>query len=379
MADHFESDEWRRINETLSGDPVRYGFPERIGGSVLIGSFNIRKLGDPENRTDGDWEFLARVCAQFDLLAVQEVMSDLGGLRRLRERIAACIGGDSEGFAAVVSDETGAFAGERGLQERLGFIYRWPIVERMEIASDLTYDRSKTFATLVDNSAQMIDALQDADGDARRFRPPFFVTFARQPHAVAFRVHATEPYEIMAVNAHLIYGNYIDDRRQEFTALMDLLKSRLAESEDSNLILMGDLNLDFDNPETDRERIDKQIKQLNDDLTDGGPHINFPFLDKHKGHDEVFRTNARMNQTYDHIGLFAHDPRLPSCDRNEAMPQSPEGPDYGVFNFMSLFSEALLGKQWNELNDDERKGLWKKSEHSVSDHLPLWLRLPITE
>ncbi|WP_420621188.1 hypothetical protein [Candidatus Poriferisodalis sp.] len=34
----------------------------------------------PENRTDGDWEFLARMRAQFDLLAVQEVMSDLGGL-----------------------------------------------------------------------------------------------------------------------------------------------------------------------------------------------------------------------------------------------------------------------------------------------------------
>ena len=251
-------------------------------------------------------------------------MSDLAGLRRLRDGIAAHVDGETEGFAAVVSDETGAFAGERGLQERLGFLYRWPLVQRREIASDLTYDRTKTFATLVDHSDQLIDALRDAGGDPASFRPGFFVTFARQPHAAAFRIGATRPYEIMAVNAHLIYGDYIDDRRQEFTALMDILKGRLA---DSNLILTGDLNLDFDNPDTDRERIDNQMKELNADLADGGPHVNFPFLDPHQGHDEVFRTNARQNQTFDHIRLFAHDPRLPSYDRNEHMPvsQTPNG------------------------------------------------------
>lgn len=379
MADHFEVDEWRRISERLSAEPARYGFPERTESSVLIGSFNIRKLGNPENRTDGDWEFLARVCAQFDLLGVQEVMSDLAGLRRLRDGIAAHVEGDSEGFAAVVSDETGAFAGERGLQERLGFLYRWPVVERREIASDLTYDRTKTFATLVDHSDQLIDALRDANGDPASFRPGFFVTFARQPHAAAFRIGAKRPYEIMAVNAHLIYGDYIDDRRQEFTALMDILKGRLAESDESNLILMGDLNLDFDNPNTDRKRIDREIKELNVDLTDSGAHINFPFLDPHQGRDEVFRTNARQNQTYDHIGLFAHDERLPTYDRNQTMPQSDDGPDYGVFDFMSLFSEALLDKPWNELSNNERKSLWHKSEFSVSDHMPLWLRLPIPD
>jgi len=183
----------------------------------------------------------------------------------------------------------------------------------------------------------------------------------------------------MAVNAHLIFGDRIDDRRREFNALMDILKSRLAEDEHINLILMGDLNLDFDNPDNDRARIDKQIKQLNEDLAEGAPHINFPFLDPHRGHGEVFRTNARMNETYDHIGLFANDSRLPSYDRNETMPEAPEGPDYGVFNFMNLFGEALLDRPWDELSGDERKGLLRKSEHSISDHLPLWFRLPISD
>ena len=128
----------------------------------------------------------------------------------------------------------------------------------------------------------------------------------------------------------------------------------------------------------DRARVDEQIKNVTASLTDSGSHINFPFLDIHKSCDEVCRTNARLNQTYDHIGLFAHDPRLPSYDRNEQMPQAPEGPDYGVFDFMTLFSEAIYDKTWTELTDTERKALWKKTEHSVSDHMPLWLRLPLT-
>ena len=99
MADHFLPEEWQRINGRLDEDPDRYGFPQRRDGSALLGSFNIRKLGDPDNRSDGDWEFLARVCAQFDLLGVQEIMSDLAGLRRLREELAKHVESGSEGFA----------------------------------------------------------------------------------------------------------------------------------------------------------------------------------------------------------------------------------------------------------------------------------------
>ncbi len=377
MTNRFDQDEWKRINETLDREPERYGFPARRDGSVLLGSFNIRKLGDPGNRTDDEWRFLAKICAQFDLLAIQEIMSDLSGLRRLREELPKQED-HSDSFAAVVSDETGAFAGDRGLRERLGFIYRWSAVERMEIASDLTYDRTKTFETLVENAEKLKEALDACDGDLSEFDPRFFVTFARQPHGVAFRIRDARPnpYEFMAVNAHLIFGDRISERRQEFTALMELLRSRFANDVE-NLILMGDLNLDFDDPDRDRARVDNEIKQLGASLTDSGSHINFPFLDKHKGHDGVFRTNARRKETYDHIGLFAHDQRLPACEINGDLALAPEGPDYGVFDFMALFSEAIYGKGWDDLTEPERDGLLKKIEHRVSDHMPLWLRLPL--
>ena len=47
-----------------------------------LGSFNIRKLGASRSRNSDTWEFLANVCRSVDLLAVQEIMDDLSGLRQ---------------------------------------------------------------------------------------------------------------------------------------------------------------------------------------------------------------------------------------------------------------------------------------------------------
>ena len=73
----FTDAEWRTIRKLMQGQPSRYGLPERVYGSALIGSFNIRKLGARESRDDSVWEWLAVVCRRFDLLAIQEVLDDL--------------------------------------------------------------------------------------------------------------------------------------------------------------------------------------------------------------------------------------------------------------------------------------------------------------
>ena len=58
--------------------------------------------------------------------------------------------------------------------------------------------------------------------------------------------------------------------------------------------------------------------------------------------------------------------------------QSAWGPDYGVFDFTDLFSIALnKGKALKELTKAESRAFIKRFEHSVSDHMPIWLRLPL--
>ncbi len=80
MATQFSSAEWDLIRAKLRADPKRYGLPQRVYGSVLLGSFNIRKMGNTRNRSADTWEFLADICRSFDLVAVQEIMDNLEGL-----------------------------------------------------------------------------------------------------------------------------------------------------------------------------------------------------------------------------------------------------------------------------------------------------------
>lgn len=388
----FTVAEWKRIEDELAANPDRDGFPQREYGSVLLGSFNVRKLGAVRGRSKRTWEFLARICKQFDLVAIQEVMDDLGGMRLLME----LLGPD---FEMIVSDKTGAFPGEPGLGERLAFVYNRRAVLRTEVATDITFDRSKILSTLIENRDDVHDALdpmvayekklaawQESRKGRRPPRPkvrlPTFLAFIRAPFCVSFEIPGhpgTEPYRFMGVNAHLYFGNFMDDRRQEFDALMNWIVGRVNENDATyypNFILFGDLNLDYDNPDRDRDRVERHLKRFDGESADG-VRVNFPFLDPHPGRTTVFRTNARLTETFDQIGLFFRDRRFPACDVNEDMGTHPEGPDYGVFDFVDLFSRAVLKKPFVRLKKEEKASFVKRFEHKVSDHLPLWIRLPL--
>ena len=87
MSAHFSQSEWQKITQLfdkISNDPQlaeSFGLPEQRDGSVVIGSFNIRKLGGVGKRTPESWEFLTKIIKRFDLMAVQEVMDDSSGLK----------------------------------------------------------------------------------------------------------------------------------------------------------------------------------------------------------------------------------------------------------------------------------------------------------
>ena len=135
------------------------------------------------------------------------------------------------------------------------------------------------------------------------------------------------------------------------------------------------LNPDYNYSARDWKRIEDRIKSFNSELE--GANVNFPFLDAHPGREEVFRTNAQLTETFDQIGLFNRDPRLPAYTDNASMGVNPQGPDYGVFEFGNLFSEALMGRPYLKLSARKMASFVSRFEHKVSDHLPLWIRLPL--
>ncbi|MEN8213940.1 MAG: endonuclease/exonuclease/phosphatase [Pseudomonadota bacterium] len=409
----FTADEWQKIRDRLNADPQRYGLPGRVYGSAVLASANIRKLGARDKRDIHTWRFLADVFSHFDLLAVQEVLEDMEGLRHLEELMG-------EDFGMVVSDTTGSFPNEGGLAERLAFIFNWTIVNRKEMVTDVTFDRTKVLEVIEEEG----DAIQDAVEEARQNREyrkklksyqkklekfqaeggrepqkprlpvkmPAFLTFIRTPFGVTFEIRGhpgAERYTFMAINAHLYYGNFIDDRRQEFDALMNWIMGRVQECDEGdamNILLLGDLNLDFDNPENDRKRISELIEELN---RTGGREVNvyFPFLHPHPQRSEQqlmgsdgrpLKSNARLSETFDQVGFFSRDERLKQL-KNEDAGKAERGPDFGVFDFVNLFSEALQGKPFEELDKEQRKAFVKRFEDNVSDHMPLWFRIPLPD
>ena len=96
----FTGDEWGTIFEELKANSKAYGLPDRVPGSATLASFNIRKLGKVENRSDETWKFLGTVCNRYDIIAIQETMDDMDGVKRLMEEMDV-------DFRLICSDKTG--------------------------------------------------------------------------------------------------------------------------------------------------------------------------------------------------------------------------------------------------------------------------------
>jgi hypothetical protein len=273
------------------------------------------------------------------------------------------------------------------------------------MASDITYDRSEIARNLYENwddySAAWIAhtkklkaweekvAKRKAAGKKKPPRPaielPHFVSFIRQPHSVSFRIPGTggaAPYEFLVVNAHLLFGEDPVERELEFWALIEWLTVRAKKADTlyhPNLLLLGDCNLDFDrNVTVMRDEIDSRIKGLNKQFLKSkkAATANFPMLSEHPGRG-VLRTALRQEQTYDQIGLFARDPRLPTPEDNATAGAAADGYDYGVFNMADLFAHALYGRNVADISASQRKAIYARAEYDISDHMPAWIRLPV--
>lgn len=401
MAKSFTQAQWNRIFSRLDANPNDYWLPARRAGSIVLASFNIRKFGafadnkGKQKRSHGAWKLLTTFCGQCDLIAIQEVLDSLESLRLLRDRLP--------GYKIVVSDIAGGVPGRGGSRERLAFLYNSQRVTHTELSSDISFERTAIFNQLYKHQEAFTKAYNTRTAELAEWerkakkkkqqgkraprKPPFvlpeFVQFIRTPHLASFEVPAADdakPYEIICANAHLMYGDKSKqkkEREREFKALISWLLLRAREKDKNyvgNMILFGDLNLDFKKRDIRRRAIEKFIISLNSDATKLRPatKVNFPFLDDHPNQG-VIRTNARRSQTYDQIALFGADDRFPPPQMNiHAGEGSRDDFNFGMFDFVQLFADAVP-----QMHLPRGKIDYSLFEYDVSDHMPIWIRLPI--
>ena len=383
----FTQDDWDEIATHLAATPGAYGLPERRAGSVVIMSWNIRKFGaladgDGPKKTPGAFGMIETVAARADLLAIQEVQTETESLYALRDRLRA----SGAPWEILYSDVTGRAPGRAGMAERMAFLYRADRVRRGNLASDLSFDRTSVTDNMNEALRRVVEAEVATAGEAgimarinawlagqTKFaaaRLQRFVQFIRTPHIVEFEIEGPGgAYAFYCVNAHLVSGESKREREQEFFALLEWLlidsKTTVAEAA-KTFVILADLNLDFE------ATIDRRRAAFADYITSINAEkgltakVNFPFLDRD------IRTNARRTETFDHIAWISTDPRLPRGRHNDlAGTLGPDGFDFGMFDFVQAFADAGPGRKADGTPD------YARYEHDLSDHMPIWVRLPI--
>ena len=386
MADPFSPTEWAQVNTTLDADSAGFGLPERRDGSVVLASWNIRKFGrilkesgDPA-KSPGATAMIQKFASRCDLLAIQEVQTDTASLYAQRDALRA----GHPDWQVVISDVTGRAPGYEGMSERSAFLYRADRVQRGDLASDLSFDRRAVMDNSNDALRKVVAAsIEDAGEDGLMAKITAwltgqtriagaklkgFVQFIRTPHIVEFVIPGPDgAYRFYCVNAHLVSGSSKREREQEFFALLEWLlidSKKTVTPGGVSFLLMADLNLDFES------NVDKRRAAFAEYMTSINAErglrakVNFPFLDGR------FFTNARGSETFDHIAWISEDTRLPRGRHNDsAGAGGPDEFDYGMFDFARLIGAAGF------TGSDGRPD-FGRFEHDLSDHMPIWVRLP---
>jgi endonuclease/exonuclease/phosphatase family metal-dependent hydrolase len=294
----------RRIDR--SGVPAR-----RSDDNLLIATWNIRKLGAvhpawSENSGSPKRNFralacLAEVIRRFDIVAVQEILRDTTALRTLVDDFL----GPSWGL--VLSDVSG---GDKGNSERLGYIYDRRRVAPSGLAGEIVLPP--------------LGDLQPAE------------QFDRTPYVVGFRA-GNERFSLLTV--HIRYGNRPSDRLPEierfaeYTAREIRDRARFDGAEETNLIVLGDFNIDA-------RRLDDPLYAA---LLKTGLMVPEALRD-------VQTNYAQRVKHYDQIAWFMGE--LSLLTKQNA----------GVVDFRDAVYRELTGSAVT---------------HRLSDHLPLWVEFSI--
>jgi len=189
------------------------GIPAKQADRFLIATWNIANFG-AQQRRDSDHALIAEVLSWFDLVAVQEVRDNYGGLEDVRRKI----GGS---YAILMSDVAGN-------SERMTFLYDASKVKPLELVAEIAIPPTQHKAIKL-------------PGITRAFQP-----FDRNPYLAAFEVGHLS---FTMVTVHLFYGSE-KQADMERRALETFAVARWAALEETSpfcytrdIIVLGDFNM----------------------------------------------------------------------------------------------------------------------------------------
>ena len=290
--------------------------------TMLLATWNIREFGN--NRTTESSYYIAEILSRFDLVAVQEVSSNLKGL----QKVLSLMGPQ---YSYIVTDSTD---GSAGGGERMAFVYDTAKITFKNEVGELVLPKEK----LITESLQ----------------------FARTPFVVAFKA---KWFTFKLATVHIYYGtsSSVDSRRLAEIDTVAAYLAKRSKKEDESYILLGDFNI-FKTGDATLKALEKN-----------GFHI--PEAIKHHP------TDLGQTKHYDQIAFHCMlDPEMVVF--SEGKQRS------GAFNFtesvytaedMPLYRKHFPAKVVQGKNEQEIQKYYMSTWRTfqMSDHLPLWAELKI--
>ena len=296
--------------------------------TLLLATWNIKEFAD--NRRKESLHYIAEIISRFDLVAVQEVKENVGGLQKLMSLL-------NLNWDYIYTDIT---EGKPGNMERMAFIY----------------DKSKiSFKKMVGKVVLDFDNLLESEKGG--------LQFARTPFCMALQAGW---FKFVLNTVHIYYGTtLVADRKKRAKEILTLTKllSKRADNEDVSYILLGDFNIPKSKPS------DIVMQAL-----DGSDFVVPDAIREHPS--DLGGTNH-----YDQIAF--------RIKLNENMTVFSDEQKAGAFNFAQTIyrdnlEDAETYKQYFPANQKNKTGdellsyyktHWRTRQ--MSDHLPLWVELKI--
>lgn len=306
----------QRLKKALEQEVPRKNLEENL----LVATWNIRELGknDKAVRMRESLFYMAEVISSYDLVAVQEIGSDLKDLKEL----VKILGPE---WDYLVTDIT---EGASGNGERLAFLFDTRKVLFRKVVGEIV--------------------LPDPKGESAK-------QLARTPFIVAFQ---SGWFKFYITTVHIYFGKATKSsaeykrRAKEINDVATFLKKRTAKEKENHLIL-GDFNI------TGRDKDDATLKAL----LDGGFKIPPALLALSNAN-----TNADGTMPYDQIAYI---------DQPGYMEFTNTPNSVGIFNFYQhVFrddDETIFEVEVKKSKLSYKQ--WKTFQ--MSDHLPLWIEFKV--
>jgi len=310
--------------------------PRARSGRLLLASWNIANLGE-QKRDPKDLELIAHLMSRFDLVAVQEVKSNLDHLEKIVDHMG-------KSYDWIVNDVAGN-------QERLAFVFKKRKVKPGKLFAEIAIPE-KDFPSHTVVVPYKVKKQQRVDV----FYNLRFTPFDRNPFIGTFETGAIS---FTLVNVHLYFGSFKESKKVEERAkyarrvleiymLGKWAKSRAGSKTtyDRDIILLGDMNV----PEMSDD--DAAYQAL---LKSG--------LSPLDAHSKAGGSNLDGSKTYDQLAI------TPGAVKARTL-------GYDVFDF----DNALFKNTWDELEQkhgakNANPKFNKYVKFHISDHRPLWMEL----